>query len=555
LFGVATASLAQLTPPPPGAVPTPEQLRPQQPQDKRAPDLPDRPATPLRELGKPSDDLAIDVASYSVDDSAPEALKRALPGLTAPYVGKGKSYEDLVNATSAVTRFLQRDLGYYLGYAFLPEQTPANGVIRIAVLEGRLDEVILNWPDKMPVQREVVERYLAHLKPGSILRVRDVERVVFLVNDLRGITTRFEVKPGRTPGTASLVVTPTPEARITSRAEFDTAGSRYSGIERASVLSTINSPAGRGDGLVLNALSSLNGGLQFALAGYTLPVGSDGLKIGGSLSYVNYRLDPVALPLGLNGTASTITGYGLYPFVRSRNLNLFGLVSVDAQDFDDRQSKTGLASKKKINSLQASVSGDVRDDLLTGGIDTYEVSVLRGRLSLDRFAQGNDTPPDFTLARLGATRLQNIVTDRLLAYMSVRAQVSANNLDNVEQFQLGGPDRVRAFAPGEATGDEGVVGTLELRLLPPEQWFGRISRELVFSAFVDAGKINFRRSPPQTADFVRTASLSGWGLGGVWERANNFSLRAYLAWPISGKAVNDPDVKKPRVYATASKAF
>ena len=162
------------------------------------------PAPPVpRELGKPGEELTIDVTAYSVDESAPAPLRAALPELTKRFTGAGRSYEDLVNAASAVTRFLQRELGYYLGYAYLPEQVPVNGVIRIAVLEGRLDEVILNWPDKMPVERSVVEAYLARLVPGEILRVRDVERIVFLVNDLRGLNARFEVKAGRTPGTAS----------------------------------------------------------------------------------------------------------------------------------------------------------------------------------------------------------------------------------------------------------------------------------------------------------------------------------------------------------------
>ncbi len=55
-----------------------------------------------------------------------------------------------------MTRFLQRDLGYYLGYAYLPEQTPTDGVIRIAVLDGRLDRVMLNWAAGLPVDRAVV---------------------------------------------------------------------------------------------------------------------------------------------------------------------------------------------------------------------------------------------------------------------------------------------------------------------------------------------------------------------------------------------------------------
>ncbi len=55
--------------------------------------------------------------------------------LTAAYVGKQRGFEDLVAAAAEVTRFMQRDLGYYLGYAYLPEQSPQDGVIRIEILE------------------------------------------------------------------------------------------------------------------------------------------------------------------------------------------------------------------------------------------------------------------------------------------------------------------------------------------------------------------------------------------------------------------------------------
>jgi hemolysin activation/secretion protein len=569
--GAAFAQQQQPVPPPPekppGAVPTPEQLAPKLPFAKPGTPLPEAtPAAKLRELGKPSDELTIDVVAYTVDDDAPAALRQALPKITAPYVGKGKTYEDLVNATGAVTRFLQRELGFYLGYAFLPEQDAKGGVIRIAVLEGRLDQVILNWPDKMPVRREVVEAYLARLKPGEVLRVRDVERVVFLVNDLRGITARFEVKSGRVPGTASLVVTPTPEDRIASRIEVDTLGSRYSGTVRVGALATISSPTGSGDGLVVNALSSTNAGLQFALVGYTLPVGSDGLKIGASVSGVKYKLGEELADTKLKGTASTFTAYGLYPVVRSRNLNVFGLASIDVKDFTDEAQ--GIPKKKKITDLQLSVSGDVRDDYLTGGVNTYELVLLHGKLDRPGQVGITDNPPNYTFVRLNLTRLQNLIENRLLLYAALRSQLAMNNLDSVEQFQVGGPDRVRAFAPGEGTGDEGLVMTLELRLLPPESWFGsygRIAREVVFSAFIDMGTVKARHDATlaqaeairldPTQPFVNTSTFSGWGVGAIWDRPRNFALRAYLSWPISGDPKNDPVVKKPRLYLTATKSF
>ena len=90
------------------------------------------PAPPVpRELGKPGEELTLDVTAYSVDENAPRAAAQP-PCLssTQRFTGPGRSYEDLVNAASAVTRYLQRELGYYLGYAYLPEQVPVNGVIR-----------------------------------------------------------------------------------------------------------------------------------------------------------------------------------------------------------------------------------------------------------------------------------------------------------------------------------------------------------------------------------------------------------------------------------------
>ncbi len=552
-FVAAGAAMAQSSVPP-GAVPTPEQLRPVLPAPPQ-PVLPERPAPPP-ELGKPDRDMTIDVVAYAVDDSAPKELRAALPGLMAPYVGKARSYEDLINAVSEVTRYLQRELGLYVGYAYLPPQVPKDGIIRIAVLEGRLDRVVLNWSDKIPVKREIVEAHLAKLVPGSVLRVRDVERVVFLLNDLRGLTARFELSPGRTPGTATIVVTPQPDRRWEQRADFDNLGSRYSGEYRASYLAQMNSPTGRGDGLVLNALASHTAGLLFGLASYTTPIGSDGLKVGASLTAVQYQLDRGLLPLDLNGDSQTLTTFGLYPVIRSRNLNLFALASVDLKSYKDRQGVTGLTQGKSIDELHLSASGDWRDSWLTGAVNTYELAWLGGHVSYDTPGAGLQVPSNFQTVSAGLTRLQNLRDNRLLLYVSLRGQLALNNLDNAEQFQLGGPDRVRAFAPGEATGDQGAVGTLELRLLPPESWFGRHSREIVLSSFVDVGTVRFRHdASKQPAGFNNSTSLGGWGFGGVWDKPRDFSLRLYLSWKFKGVPVNDPEVRAPRAYAVFSKSF
>ncbi len=546
----------------PAVVPTPAELAPRTLAPASDAALPTRPPPP-RELGKPEDDIRLDVAGYAVDDDAPEALRAALPRLTAAYVGRQRGFEDLVNAAAEVTRFLQRDLGYYLGYAYLPEQSPTataeGSTIRIAVLEGRLDRVVLNWRNGLAVDREVVEAYLARLQPGSVLKVRDVERVVFLVNDLRGMTARFEVRAGSQPGTAMLVVTPSPERIWSGKAEFDINGAEALGENRLGGLLQMNSPFGRGDGFTATALASTTGGLGFALLGYTTPLGSDGFKVGASLSGVRYQLDKDMFPLDLNGTAATVNAYGLYPLVRSRNLNLFTLATVEHKAYTDRQGLVDGRTRKTVDALAIGSTGDFRDSLLGGGVNTFDLNLSSGQV---KYPEGRNPSLDdderYTKLVYGFTRLQDWITGRALVYLSLRGQYAASNLDTTEQFRIGGPDSVRAFTAGEGTGDIGTLATVELRLLPPDSWFGRTAREMVFSVFADGGYVQYRYRRRITADpnvGKNNGVFSGVGFGLSWVRPGEYALRLSVAQPTGGAARGGEKIDKLRAYLQATMLF
>lgn len=535
-----------------------EDLRPAPATTPATVDLPA--ARPARELGKPDGALRLDVTRYVVDDDAPAALREALERLTLPYVGVDRPYEDLLEAADEVTRFLQRELGLYLGFAYLPEQAPTDGVVRLAVMEGRLDEVVLNWEDGLPVDREVVEAYLARLRPGAVLTVREVERVVFLVNDLRGISARFELREGRTPGTAALVVTPRADARWSRRVEFDVDGARFSGIGRLGLQAAWNSPRGRGDALTFAGLVSQTGGLRFGLVGYTTPVGDDGLKLGASLSAFHYRFDRNALAIGLSGDAWSASAFVMRPMVRSRNLNLFTVLSAELRGFEDREAATSNVVRKHSQELRAALGGDFRDDVFGGGVSTYELSATAGRVAFDTpRSPYNDDAQRFAKLGLAVTRLQSLVGERLLAYVSWRGQWALRNLDSSQQFRLGGPDGVRAYAPGERSGDGGQLLSLELRWLPPEAWIGPLAREMVLSAFYDVGQVRLRHDATaqrrRDPGFDNHATLAGAGVGIAWERPQRYALRLSLALPTVGRAVGDTVQRRPRVYGAFSASF
>ena len=91
--------------------------------------------------------------------------------------------------------------------------------------------------------------------------------------------------------------------------------------------------------------------------------------------------------------------------MRSRNLNLFALASVDYKRFNDRL--FGANQEKTISDLQLSVSGDARDDLLTCGVNTYEAVGVHRRLQQPKGTLA-DNPASYSLVRLNASRLQNL---------------------------------------------------------------------------------------------------------------------------------------------------
>ena len=378
---------------------------------------------------------------------------------------------------------------------------------------------------------------------------------MFLVNDLRGISARFEVLEGSQPGFASLLVKVDPDNRWSGKVDADLNGSRYLGLARFGALGAGNSLLGRGDSLTVNGLTSTTGGLLFGLVGYTLPVGSDGVKVGSSLSMVRYKLDQGEFPLGVNGDAVTLNGYALYPWLRSRNLNLFVVGAIDLKNNVDRQASSSLT--RQITSATVGITGDLRDSWFGGAVSTFDANVVSGKVRYQDGPQGGvDDAPQFSKLTLGLNRLQNLVDGRLMLYAALRGQLALANLDTIEQFRVGGPDGVRAFSPGEGTGDSGVVVNLELRLLPPEAWLGRLARETVFSLFYDHGELQFRHDPSrQLASFVKRATYSGAGLAVAWERPGHYALRVSLSSRLEGVPKADKQQGNPKLYAQLSKLF
>lgn len=510
------------------------------------------PQQPEPELGKPLNDLSLAVTAYRLEGLDPE-YEQDIQTRLQPYTGPSRSFEDLSSAAQIVTAYLQSEAGLYLAYAYLPAQDIKEGVVTIQVLPGVLESVEVNWPEQpLRVDRSIVESHLSRLKPGTVIRVSEVERVVFLLNDLRGIRMSFAIKPGTQPGKAILVATPCNDKALTGSIGLDANGSRFAGTYRGVASMSWESPLGFGDALSASHLQSETGGLDFTLLGYTLPVGSNGLKLGGNISSVSYSLNDNDFPLGLNGGAESLGVFALYPVVRSRNLNLFALVGYDNKEFTDRQSLAGLETLKELDSYRVSVSGDARDSALGGGLNFFSLSLEESEVTYSTGVPfGLDDDTEATRVNYSLGRLQSVVPGHLMFWGFMRGQYALNNLDSSEQCSLGGATAVRAFAQGETSGDSCDLLTLEVRYLPSASWLGSSAREMSLNFFYDQGRVRFRKdASARPAGFDNHAELAGYGLALAWDRQNVFTFNLSLAWELAGIRRSDPKLQSPRIFAS-----
>lgn len=266
-----------------------------------------------------------------------------LQALVQDYAGKEIGYADLDAAAARISRYY-RDRGYMVARAYLPAQDIVDGNVEIAVLEGRYGKADLN--NRSRVRDSVVRGYIDGF-PGTAVFAPNIERKVFLLNDLAGVNeARVALRPGATVGESDITLELSPAPLVTGNVEFDNHGNRYTGANRLGGQINLLSPLGLGDQFSARLTKGFDG-LEYGRLNYLLPLGGDGFKLGGTYSATRYKLGGAFAPLNASGDSHSYTLSVSYPFIRSRTFNLYGQIAYDWRDFEDRVASTATAIEKK----------------------------------------------------------------------------------------------------------------------------------------------------------------------------------------------------------------
>lgn len=459
------------------------------------------------------------VKAIRVDPGETGLDAAVLEKLTSSAVRPDATLADLDAAAAAVTAYC-RGHGWPAAAAYLPEQTAAQGQFTMKLLPGRYGEIRIDNQSRL--QEDTAAALSRRLRSGELIRTRSLGTVLYTISGLGGIETAGILSPGKEQGTSDLTIRVRDGRQSTIILYSENYGSVSSGRYRYGLQGTFANLDRRGSHLSVSGLMSNRDLHNYSLS-YDLLVDGRGTRAGLSLSRMNYDLGGIFQGLGARGKADTVSLFGTTPFWKTTNDSLTLSYGFDYRRLRDDLDRFSYSARKHSYAFHMGLNGFGRAG--TSSLD-YSFTLYRGMLVMDsEYARALDgysrTSGAYTKAVLDLNAFHTFDT-RWDIVVKGQWQKASRNLDSSEEIFLGGANAVRAYPQGEASGDEGWVGTAELRYrtgLPG----------LTLSAYLDGGHVKISRDGSSGGETLR-----GWGIGVAYSRPGSWFARLDYARRIGG---------------------
>ncbi|TPG43573.1 ShlB/FhaC/HecB family hemolysin secretion/activation protein [Sphingomonas koreensis] len=236
------------------------------------------------------------------------------------------------------------------------------------------------------------------------------------------------------------------------------------------------------------------------------------------------------------------------PLLREAKTRLWLAVSGDRVAVDGWWNGA-LIRSDRITTVSGSINGYTP---LAGGRLRAGGGITRGLLALgatgraNLFASHYDAGSDFTMVNAGAN-WQGDIADPISARLATTSLLSSAPLPAVEQLKIGGSYFGRGYNWSERTGDEGVLGSAELRARLLSRNTGLLRWAQLY-CFADAGHLSNIEIDFGTGDLYST------GAGARLNLSRYLNLELEAAFPINEPRYDSGD-KSPRPSFSLTSAF
>ena len=472
-----------------------------------------------------------------------------LDTLAAPYTGRRLAFADLVRLRDLISlAYVER--GYATSGATLPDQQIEDGVVEIRVIEGRLAEIDVQTSGRF--RPGYFEKRLQARQSGVLNVIALREQLELFQLDARIRKVQASLEPAAERGLARLRVTVLEAPFYALEAGFDNMRSPAIGSLGSTGHASMDNALGVGDRVSVRFAASE--GLGQFQARIAVPVNVWDTVFAAHYQYSEGDVvDGEFAALGIESESETVGFEIRQPLHRSPQASVFTSLTAEWR----RSQSSFFDGAVKLDDVQASV--------LRWGVDASYRSRSQSMAFRSVLSWGIDV--------LGATQRPAGVPDgRFVAWLAqlqwagrlpgsdaqlvarFDSQIASAPLLGLEQFAVGGLYTVRGYRDNAVVRDNGLAGSVELRL--PIYQRRRPQIRIDLAPFFDVGRSwnsderqGLINASPQTLASVGLglrASAGGWGqaeiywgrrreairgLGGDDLQDDGIQFRVAVRWP------------------------
>lgn len=467
-------------------------------------------------------------------------------------LGPAKTFDD-VEAARAALEQVYRGAGYSTVFVDIPEQSVAQGIVRLQVTEGRLDRIRVTGA-KYFSNRDI--RSLApSLKRGEVPYFPAVQADL---NELNRMSRDMKVVPvlraGRTPGTVDVELKIDDELPAHGSLEVNNRYTADTSETRASLNLSYDNLFQRQHSLSLQYQTAPQepDEARVVAATYALPAWDTGHFA--SLYAVDTNSEVATV-----GTLSVLGNgriYGArYTIPLPAHESYFHTLTLggDFKDFDEDVLLTEeerLQTPIQYAGWSLSYGAQVPTEHTLNSFNVAANFGLRGLANAPEEFENKrfKAKANFFYLRANAMHERRWLFGTQLA-LRLAGQFTTEPLISNEQFGIGGADSVRGYLESAELGDLGIAGSLQWRTPSLGEWLGSRTAGLNAFVFVDAGSVAVIDALPGQASRV---DLSSWGSG---LRFAAWGLQADLDWAYPLNGTDNTERGDSRIHFRVSYGF
>jgi hemolysin activation/secretion protein len=524
-------------------LPPPQDVQPPSPSPLPSPELPE-PLPPPAELfpgptptPPPDEPLpgnfpqTIVVERFEVFGStvfSPQELAKA----TAEFTKRPISLAEVYQARSKITELYVKN-GYVTSGAYIPPQTIKSGVVKIQVVEGKLEDIRVTGTRRLNPNYVRSRLAIATSQPLNRPRLLEALQLLQLNPLIKKVTA--ELSAGSRAGASLLEVKISEAKTFTSQIVLDNGRSPSVGSFRRRLQLNEANLLGLGDALGI-AYTNTDGSNSFD-ASYTLPLNPRN----GTLAF-NYGItssNVIESPFNVLDIQSDSRYYELtfrqpiiqtptqefaLGFTASRRESEASYIAIERIPFPglgaDKQGRTRVSA---LRFFQEWISRNSREVIALRSQFSLGIDVLNPTI--------NQNPPDSRFfAWQGQGQWARLLAPETLFLLRLNTQLASRTLLPLEQFGLGGQDSIRGYRQDYLLTDNSTFVSAEVQV--PILRLPQIDSTLQIVPFVDFG-VGWNSSGRENPD---PNTLAAVGLGLRWSQGDRFTVR--LDWGIPLVSVN-----------------